>query len=191
MPVHRVLSTWSPSLVRPAKPLHGVEKASGHMASSNGPGRGTGSAGFLPALVPIRWSDLPGTDWLLRPADADGGPGHVRSDGVQFRNPRKGASTAGSRPRQGVSCAGMLSLIASFCGTFPTAMWGGIDYGFDRQENTPLHPWLAVRSWDLSLLHRPRGERDATGPRKRPLRASEPGGPRITHVVATYQKYTT
>jgi hypothetical protein len=69
-------------------------------------------------------------------------------------------------------------------------MWGGIDYGFDRQGYAPLHQWLAVRSWDLSPLHRPRGERDATGPRKRPLRASEPGGPRITHVVVTYRKYS-
>ena len=31
--------------------------------------------------------------------------------------------------------------------------------------------------------------RDATDPRKRPLRAKDPGSPRITHVVTTYRKY--
>ncbi len=91
-----------------------------------GPGRGRAGQGFSRLFTPIRWSDLPGTDWLLRSA----------SDAVE-------------RPGIGFSCAGMISLIASFCGAAPTAMWGGIDCGFDRQGLTPLCPWLAVRSGDL------------------------------------------
>ena len=57
--------------------------------------------------------------WLLRPANAGGWPGHVRSDQLQPRTlTRRQASQAGDRAK-GFSCAGMLSLIASFCGAFP------------------------------------------------------------------------
>ena len=132
--------------------------------------KASGSAGFLPALVPIRWSDLPGTDGLLRPPRQTGGRAcPVGRPAAQ--EPPKGASTAGRRPRQGFSCAGMLSLIASFCDTFPTAMRGGIDCGIDRQGNTPLHPWLAVRSADLTPLASPAWRAG----RHRPTKKAAPG----------------
>ena len=132
---------------------------------------GAGSAGFLPALAPTTRSDLPVVGWLLRSANRRTGGRGMSGRAGHSSGPSRGAGTAGRRPRQGFSCAGMLSLIASFCGASPTAMWEGIDCGFDRQGNTPLHPWLAVRSGDLKPLASPAWRAG----RHRPTKKAAPG----------------
>ena len=61
---------------------------------------GSGSTGFLPALAPTTRSGPPVVDWLLRPANAVGWPGHVRSGDVQPGTPvREQALQAGDRAK--------------------------------------------------------------------------------------------
>ena len=67
-------------------------------------------------------------DWLLRPADAVGWPGHARSDGVQHQTlTRRQALQAGDRAKV-LWVRGYFHDIASFAAPPGTASEGGIDY---------------------------------------------------------------
>ena len=154
--------------------------------------------------------------WLVRKAQDEGGLGRVspgflgRSAGVTFQRfgwvLRPAPPDSRGCGRVGRACPAGLSRRAK-------GLWvRGYAHYSRRLRRLPGRPVRGGQSSAMFLIDRdlrpctsssrpgpgtgnpllrPRGERDATSPQKWPLRASEPGGPRFTHVVTTYQKYTT
>ena len=78
-PLHAVLESPRNRQSPPRPKTVGTRRPVVTWHHPSSPGRRKGLARFLPAFAPIRWSDLPGSDWFLRPATgAVGSAGHVR-----------------------------------------------------------------------------------------------------------------
>ena len=125
---------------------------------------------------------------MLRSADADERPGMSGQATCSSGPSRGGRHCKQATAPRVLGCAGIFTRKRVVCGASPDGHEGRHRLGSRSAGITLCTRSSRSGPETRNPLHRPHGERDATGPRKRPLRASEPGGPRITHVVATYQK---